>query len=196
MSRADLKERKQLEQEQSTILEPIVIVILLALVLSLLTGCSETHRLGTTEKGALTGAALGTGLGAVVGNQSGHAGEGAAIGGATGAIAGGLIGRGMEDDDDRYRARYEYDDRYRRRYYDEEAEAYEDYLRRRERELAAREEQLERERREIERQRDRIGDLYENRANRSRLEKIEDRLAEQASRNRERGVERCLCLGQ
>ena len=68
------------------------------------TACSGSG-LGTTEKGAISGAAVGTGLGAIVGHQHGRGGEGAAIGAGFGALSGGLIGAGMEEDE-RDRRRY------------------------------------------------------------------------------------------
>ena len=82
-----------------------VITLTAGFLMSMILCACDGRRPGTTEKGALGGAAIGAGLGAIVGHQHGRAGEGAAIGGAAGALTGGLIGHGMEEDgrDKRYR---------------------------------------------------------------------------------------------
>lgn len=73
------------------------------LLASLFIGCQNSY-LGTTETGALGGAAVGAGLGAIVGNQVGSSGAGIAIGAGIGALSGALIGRGIEAQEEKVEA--------------------------------------------------------------------------------------------
>lgn len=67
--------------------------ILLALMVSLLTGCaSMSDRDKTKAQGTGIGALLGAGIGAVIGNQFDNPRTGAMIGGMVGAVAGNMYG--------------------------------------------------------------------------------------------------------
>ncbi len=89
----------------------------MALLLFVLGGCSESSLnpsdWGKTEKGAAIGGVSGAVLGGAIGSETGSTAGGALIGGAAGALGGGLIGRELEDQDEeideirrRERARY------------------------------------------------------------------------------------------
>lgn len=71
----------------------LVLVPLLALLFPLAQGCS----LGTTEKGAIIGAAGGAAAGGAIGKVAGSTTRGAIIGAAVGGAAGAYIGNRMED---------------------------------------------------------------------------------------------------
>lgn len=71
-----------------------VAVLLLALLLLPLHGCSS---LGTTERGAIIGAASGAAVGGAIGKAAGSTARGAIIGAAVGGAAGAYIGNRMED---------------------------------------------------------------------------------------------------
>lgn len=65
-----------------------VLLLIAALVIG---GCDKIDNLSTSQKGALTGAALGTGIGMVAGGSFGQVVGAGLIGGAAGYIAGNVI---------------------------------------------------------------------------------------------------------
>jgi len=70
-------------------------ILLGALALSCITGCSTWHKLNDTERGAV----IGGGTGALVGGAAADGAGGALVGGAVGAVGGGLIGHEMDEHD-------------------------------------------------------------------------------------------------
>jgi outer membrane protein OmpA-like peptidoglycan-associated protein len=76
-----------------TILSTIPGVLVLALVLANVTGCSSTNN---ATKGAVIGAAAGGVAGGVIGNQTGSTARGAIIGAVVGGAAGAHIGHQMD----------------------------------------------------------------------------------------------------
>lgn len=78
-------------------ISPALPILLLGLPL---VGCQTF-----TEKGMALGGLLGAGTGAIIGSQTGNAGAGAAIGAALGGIGGGLVGAGMDETEERNKAR-------------------------------------------------------------------------------------------
>lgn len=71
---------------------PLNCLLLSALALTSLVGCTQAPQLNSTETGALAGTALGAGIGAIIGDQVGNTGSGTAIGAGIGALGGALIG--------------------------------------------------------------------------------------------------------
>jgi len=67
--------------------------ILVCTVSLSMVGCAS---MGSTEKGAITGAAIGGAAGAIIGHQSGNTAAGAIIGAAVGGAAGAYIGNYMD----------------------------------------------------------------------------------------------------
>ncbi len=63
--------------------------------LLILSAC-QGGQIGSTEAGAVGGAAAGAGLGAIIGHQTGNTGAGVAIGAAAGALGGALIGSQLD----------------------------------------------------------------------------------------------------
>jgi len=76
-----------------------IVALLLALGLSMTSGCSEP--LTKREQGGLIGAGVGAGTGAIIGSTVGHAAMGALIGGPVGLIGGALIGDQLMNRDKR-----------------------------------------------------------------------------------------------
>ncbi|QDU62278.1 hypothetical protein Pan216_31450 [Planctomycetes bacterium Pan216] len=74
--------------------------VLGAIVLASLVGCANF-----TEKGLAAGGLLGAGTGALIGSQTGDAGAGALIGGTVGALTGTLVGAGLDEVDEKNKAR-------------------------------------------------------------------------------------------
>lgn len=68
-------------------------LLLVASVSLWLAGCAS---MGSTEKGAITGAAIGGAAGAIIGHQTGNTAAGAIIGAAVGGAAGAYIGNYMD----------------------------------------------------------------------------------------------------
>ncbi len=66
-------------------------VILLLAVAFPIAGCNKIDNMSTSQKGALTGAALGTGIGMVAGGSFGQVVGAGLIGGAAGYITGNII---------------------------------------------------------------------------------------------------------
>ena len=66
-------------------------LVLLLTIGFLVGGCEKIDNLSTSQKGALTGAALGTGIGMVAGGTFGQVVGAGLIGGAAGYIAGNVI---------------------------------------------------------------------------------------------------------
>ena len=75
-------------------------VSVLAVALTMLTGCEATKNANNQQKGTVIGAADGAILGAVIGNNVGNKGDGgelgAVIGGVVGGAAGNVIGKKMD----------------------------------------------------------------------------------------------------
>ena len=75
-------------------------VSVLAVALTMLTGCEATKNANNQQKGTVIGAAGGAILGAVIGNNVGNKGDGgelgAVIGGVVGGAAGNVIGKKMD----------------------------------------------------------------------------------------------------
>jgi uncharacterized protein YcfJ len=69
----------------------------------MLAGCETmgTAAQSKSTQGAVLGGLLGAGTGAIIGNQSDHAGAGTVIGAGLGALGGGLLGKALEDKDQR-----------------------------------------------------------------------------------------------
>jgi hypothetical protein len=65
--------------------------LVLLLVIGSLAGCEKLDNLSTSQKGALTGAALGTGIGMVAGGSFGAVVGAGLIGGAAGYITGSYL---------------------------------------------------------------------------------------------------------
>ena len=76
-----------------TIISTILGVVVLALVLASVTGCSSMNK---TQRGAVIGAAAGGVAGGVIGNQTGSTARGAIIGAVLGGAAGAIIGHRMD----------------------------------------------------------------------------------------------------
>ncbi|HWH76564.1 MAG TPA: glycine zipper domain-containing protein [Candidatus Binatus sp.] len=77
----------------------LIVITALAIIFSLVTGCSEP--LTKREQGGLLGAGVGAGAGAIIGSTVGHAAVGALIGGPIGLIGGALIGDQLMSQDNR-----------------------------------------------------------------------------------------------
>ena len=75
-------------------------VSVLAIAITMLTGCEATRNANNQQKGTVIGAAGGAILGAVIGNNVGKKGDGgelgAVIGGVVGGAAGNVIGKKMD----------------------------------------------------------------------------------------------------
>jgi len=72
------------------ILLPVAVICLLA------SGCSSTHKLSNQDKGVAIGAGSGAVVGGVIGHAAGNTGLGAIIGAAVGGVTGGVIGHHMD----------------------------------------------------------------------------------------------------
>ncbi len=78
-----------------------IAVVSFALAALVVSGCETmgTAAQSKTTQGAVLGGLLGAGTGAIIGNQSDHAGAGTAIGAGLGALGGGLLGRALEENE-------------------------------------------------------------------------------------------------
>src|SRR5947209_18603140 len=75
--------------------------VLLAIIISIVTGAGCSAPLSTREKGAGIGALGGAAAGGIIGAAVGHPGAGAAIGGALGLGSGALVGDQLQGQQNR-----------------------------------------------------------------------------------------------
>jgi len=80
-----------------------IAVVLTAACAAAALGCESmgTAAQSKTVQGATLGGLLGAGTGAIIGNQTDHAGAGTTIGAGLGALGGGLLGKALEERDQR-----------------------------------------------------------------------------------------------
>ena len=69
-------------------------ILVAAIALTVVSGCSTWHKLNDTERGAV----IGGGTGALVGSAASGSAGGTIVGGAVGAVGGGLIGHELDED--------------------------------------------------------------------------------------------------